>query len=278
LINGAELGVETKRQIVFMPTDDFLFGWMKVKQVINFYEDFYPDFDRAKALEYLSFMELTEDTKVGTLSTGMKARLKLVVTMARNASLYLLDEPLNGIDPISRERIINMIVSGLNEESTMIISSYLVSELETILDEVIFLDKGTVVLAGNAEKFRMESFTQFIGSDFYAMITGHLQAEGIDLFSMLVLALLTAFVSVVTLVMTIYAAISIRRSILAEKKFGGFLSLMVFLLLGWLIGKITEFIFFVFFKLGLLVESSFNFILKPFKAERVQSAIDKIIG
>lgn len=156
LINGAELGVETKRQIAFMPTDDFLFGWMKVKQVINFYQDFYPDFDKAKASEYLSFMELSEDTKVGTLSTGMKARLKLVVTMARKAGLYLLDEPLNGIDPISRERIIKMIVSGLNEESAMIISSHLVSELETILDEVIFLDRGTVVLAGNAEKFRME--------------------------------------------------------------------------------------------------------------------------
>lgn len=155
-INGSSIGEATKRQTAFMPTDDFLFGWMKVKMILDFYDDLYEDFDRSRALEFLAFMDIKEDHKVSALSTGMKARLKLVVTMARKASLYLLDEPLNGIDPISREKIIKMIITALSDDSTMIITSHLVSELETILDEVIFLDKGSVVLAGDAEKFRMD--------------------------------------------------------------------------------------------------------------------------
>jgi len=155
-INGFRPGVETKRKTAFMPTEDFLFSWMKIKRVLDFYEDMYEDFDRSKALEHIKFMELEEDKKVGALSTGMKARLKLAVTMARNADLYLLDEPLNGIDPVSRDKIIKIIISSLSEEKTMIISSHLVNELEAILDEVIFLDKGAVILSGNAEKFRLE--------------------------------------------------------------------------------------------------------------------------
>lgn len=128
-----------------------------------------------------------------------------------------------------------------------------------ILEGFLFLLVFLALLAVNFLGIYGEPFTQFIGSDFYAMITGHLQAEGINLWSVLALVLLEAFVSVVVLVLTIYAAISIRRSILAEKKFGGFLSLLVFLLLGWLIGKITEFIFYMFFKFGILVESSINY-------------------
>jgi len=155
-INGVPLGTETKKQIAFMPSEDYLFGWMRIKTVLDFFEDLYEDFDRSKALEYLAFMDLKEEMKVSALSTGMKARLKLVVTLARNTRIYLLDEPLNGIDPISRERIIKMIVSALREDSTLMITSHLVNELETVLDNVIFLDHGNVMLAGDAEEFRIE--------------------------------------------------------------------------------------------------------------------------
>ncbi|AHF09517.1 MULTISPECIES: ABC transporter ATP-binding protein [Dehalobacter] len=155
-VMGYPIGAETKKLTAFMPTDDFLFGWMKIDGILSFYTDMYEDFDQNKALEYLTFMELQENMKVSSLSTGMKARLKLAVTMARKARLYLLDEPLNGIDPISREKIVKMIMGAFRDDCAVIISSHLVSELETILDEVIFLDRGTVVLAGDAEKFRLE--------------------------------------------------------------------------------------------------------------------------
>lgn len=155
-INGSEIGADTKKQTAFMPTEDFLFNWMKVKMALKFYADMYEDFDHNKALEYLKFMELEQGMKVGHLSTGMKARLKLILTLARDAKLYLLDEPLNGIDPISRDKTLKLIVSALKEDCAIIISSHLVSELETVLDEVIFLDKGTVVLSGDTEKFRIE--------------------------------------------------------------------------------------------------------------------------
>jgi len=155
-ISGCPVGPETRSHTAFMPTEDFLFHWMKVKGILGFYQDMYADFDRRKALEYLQEMELNEDMKVGSLSTGMKVRLKLAVTMARNAGLYLLDEPLNGIDPVSRDKILKVIVSSLREDSTLIVTSHLVSELESILDEVIFLDKGNVILAGGAEELRME--------------------------------------------------------------------------------------------------------------------------
>ncbi len=130
IINGSTVGVESKKYTAFMPTEDFLAKWMKIKMVLDFYADMYEDFDRNQAQQSLEQMELREDMKVSSLSTGMKARLKMVVTMARKASLYLLDEPLNGIDLISRDKIMKMIVSSLREDCTVIISSHLVSELE----------------------------------------------------------------------------------------------------------------------------------------------------
>ena len=155
-INGKNVGAETKKSTSFMATEDFLFNWMKIKKILEFYADMYDDFDKDRANIFLEQMELKADMKVSSLSTGMKARLKLVVTLARKADLYLLDEPLNGVDLISRDKILKVIVSSLREDCTLIISSHLVSELEAIMEEVIFLDRGTVVLAGNSEQFRLE--------------------------------------------------------------------------------------------------------------------------
>ncbi|TCO74782.1 ABC transporter ATP-binding protein [Marinisporobacter balticus] len=151
-----KIGKESKQMVSYMPTSNHLPKWMKIEQCIGYYDDYFEDFDREKAKELIDFMGLKENLKVGALSTGMLGRLKLSLVLSRNAKLYVLDEPLNGIDPISREKIMQTILNACQEENTVIISSHLVKELETILDEVIFLEKGNVVLSGNAENFRIE--------------------------------------------------------------------------------------------------------------------------
>lgn len=155
-INGEPIQTKTKEWVSYMPTDDYLYGWMKIKRVFQFYEDLYADFDRKEAESLLAYMDLTDDLKVASLSTGMKGRLKLAVTLARKVPIYMLDEPLNGIDPVSREKIMKAIVGKTSENSTFLISSHLVSELETILDEVIFLNEGSIYIQGEAESLRQK--------------------------------------------------------------------------------------------------------------------------
>ncbi|MCT4621827.1 MAG: ABC transporter ATP-binding protein [Marinisporobacter sp.] len=150
------IGTETKKIVSYMPTSNHLPKWMKIKGCIKYFDDMFEDFDQEKAKETIKFMGLNEDQKVGALSTGMLGRLKLSLVLSRDAKLYILDEPLNGIDPVSREKIMETILNACDEEKTLIISSHLVKELERILDEVIFIDKGNVALAGNAEDFRIE--------------------------------------------------------------------------------------------------------------------------
>lgn len=150
------IGTETKKIVSYMPTSNHLPKWMKIKGCIKYFDDMFEDFDQEKAKETIKFMGLNEDQKVGALSTGMLGRLKLSLVLSRDAKLYILDEPLNGIDPVSREKIMETILNACDEEKTLIISSHLVKELERILDEVIFIDKGKVALAGNAEDFRIE--------------------------------------------------------------------------------------------------------------------------
>lgn len=151
-----KIGKQSKKIVSYMPTSNQIPKWMKIKQCIGYYDDYFEDFDKEKAKELIDFMGLKENLRAGALSTGMLGRLKLSLVLSRNAKLYVLDEPLNGIDPISREKIMEAILNACNEENTMIISSHLVKELERILDEVIFLEKGNVVLSGNAENFRIE--------------------------------------------------------------------------------------------------------------------------
>ena len=139
-----------------MPTENFVYGWMKVKESIKFYADMYPDFDRAKAVELVKFMELDMNQKVGSLSTGQRARLKITLIISRRAKIYMLDEPLNGLDPISRTKIKECIIEQFNPEGVMIISTHLVNEIEQILDEVIFLGHGQVVLQGETEALRVQ--------------------------------------------------------------------------------------------------------------------------
>ena len=147
---------KTKALVAYMPTENFVYSWMKVKEAVNFYRDMYLDFDMKKALELLEFMDIDLNQKVGSLSTGQRARLKITLTISRKVKIYMLDEPLNVLDPISRAKIKECIIDQFDEGSTMIISTHLVDEIEQILDEVIFLDKGEVVLQGETEEMRMK--------------------------------------------------------------------------------------------------------------------------
>lgn len=146
----------TRSKVAYMPTENFVYGWMRVKDGIRFYKDMYSDFNEAKALELMAFMELDLNQKVSSLSTGQRARLKISLTICRDAKVVMLDEPLNGLDPVSRSKIKECIIEQFNEESTMILSTHLVTEIEQILDEVIFLGNGRIILQGKAEDLRFE--------------------------------------------------------------------------------------------------------------------------
>lgn len=147
---------KTRNKVAFMPTENFVYGWMRVSDALKFYADMYADFDHARANELIDFMELDRGQKVSSLSTGQKARLKITLTIARKAKIYMLDEPLNGLDPISRAKIKECIIDQFDSEGVMLISTHLVSEIEQILDEVIFLNHGEVVLRGGTEALRIE--------------------------------------------------------------------------------------------------------------------------
>ena len=156
LIDGQEPGVYTKSIVSYLPDNEYLPNWMKVRDAIKYFKDFYLDFDEAKAKELLLFMNLDENSTVKSLSKGMKEKLKLTLILSRNAKLYILDEPLGGVDPTAREKILNAIVNSFNENSSMIITTHLVNDMERIFDDVAFISNGEIVLQGNAEELRME--------------------------------------------------------------------------------------------------------------------------
>lgn len=154
-ILGEKPSRRTKAQIAFVPEIDNLYRWMKVQDVLDFTAAFYDDWQTDRAGELLEFMRLDPSKKISSLSKGMRARLKLVLALARRAPLILLDEPFSGIDPSSRDRIAESIVRQFkSEEQTMIISTHAVGDTEQLFDAVVFLDEGTVSLQGNAEDLR----------------------------------------------------------------------------------------------------------------------------
>lgn len=155
-ICGEKPSHKTRAYVAYMPTENFVYGWMRVKDALSFYKDMYEDFDMTRATELLKFMELDMNQKVASLSTGQRARLKITLVISRRARVYMLDEPLNGLDPISRTKIKECIIDQFNAEGVMLISTHLVNEIEQILDEVIFLDHGSVILQGETEAMRIQ--------------------------------------------------------------------------------------------------------------------------
>ncbi|HEY8890853.1 MAG TPA: ABC transporter ATP-binding protein [Clostridium sp.] len=156
LIDGQIPGVYTKSIVSYLPDNEYLLKWMKIKDAVRYFKDFYSDFDEIKAKELLVFMNLDENSSVKSLSKGMKEKLKLTLVLSRKAKLYILDEPLGGVDPTAREKILNAIVNNFSAESSMIITTHLVNDIERIFDEVAFISDGEIVLKGNAEELRMD--------------------------------------------------------------------------------------------------------------------------
>ena len=153
-IDNKKPGVYTKSIVSYLPEVNYLYKWMKIKDTLAFFKDLYTDFNIGKAKESLKFMELEEEEKVTSLSKGMMGRLKLTLALSRKSKVYLLDEPLNGIDPISREKIITSILDSYNEEASILINSHLIYYIEKLLDYVFFLSEGRIILSGDAEELR----------------------------------------------------------------------------------------------------------------------------
>jgi len=154
LIKGQKIGVETKKVISYLPERTYLNKQMKVSEVISYFEDFYDNFNSEKAKKLLKDLDLDINQKLTKMSKGMQEKVQLVLVMSRTADLYVLDEPLGGVDPATRDYILDTILSNFNENASVIISTHLISDVEKILDEVIFIDKGQIVLQSDADILR----------------------------------------------------------------------------------------------------------------------------
>ena len=154
LIEGNKIGVETKKVVSYLPERTYLNKQMKVSEVIDYFEEFYDDFDSAKAKKLLKELDLDINQNLSKMSKGMQEKVQLVLVMSRSADLYILDEPLGGVDPATRDYILDTILSNFNENASVIISTHLISDIERILDEVIFIDKGKIILQSDADKLR----------------------------------------------------------------------------------------------------------------------------
>lgn len=156
LYQGHPLSYHDKAEIAYMSTEPFFYSFMKVKDVGKYYADFFEDFDEMRFRSLLERMQLSPDDKAHTLSSGMAAKLKLAATLARRARLYLLDEPLNGIDLVARDRIMQTITETSSPENTIVMSTHLVDEIEDTIDSAIFVKEGEIALAGTTEELRRE--------------------------------------------------------------------------------------------------------------------------
>lgn len=154
LINGNKPGVESKKIISYLPERTYLDKSQTPLEVINYFSIFYEDFNKEKALNLLNALNLETNKKISKMSKGMQEKLQLILVMSREADLYILDEPLGGVDPATRDYILDTILSNFKEGSSVLISTHLISDIERILDEVVFIDKGEVILTASTDEFR----------------------------------------------------------------------------------------------------------------------------
>ncbi len=155
-LNGKSIGQDTKKEIAYMPTEPYFYDWMTVKDTKKYYMDFFDDFDESIFVELLEKMELTENLKCKNLSSGMTAKLKIALALSRKVKVYLLDEPLNGIDLIARDTVMNTIISCLSEDVALVVSSHLVEELEAFANKAVFIKNGDLLDICDIETLRME--------------------------------------------------------------------------------------------------------------------------
>ena len=154
LIEGNKPGIDTKKKVAYLPERTYLNMNVKVTDLLKYFEDFYDDFDINKATELLKKLNIDGNDKLKTMSKGTKEKVQLILVMSRKADLYVLDEPIGGVDPAGRDYILETILTNFNEDSSLLISTHLISDIENILDDVIFIKNGKIVLNENAENIR----------------------------------------------------------------------------------------------------------------------------
>ncbi len=156
LVDGRHPGVESKRIVSYLPDNNYLNSYMTVGQIVTFFKDFYEDFREELAYEMLTRLGISSDSKLKTLSKGNKEKVCLILTMSRNARLYVLDEPIAGVDPAARDYVIQTIINNYNPEASVLISTHLISDIEQVLDDVIFIKDGNIVLHKSVDDIRQE--------------------------------------------------------------------------------------------------------------------------
>ena len=154
LINGIEPGIETKKIVSYLPERTYLNDWMNVNNIIDFFGDFYQDFNKQKAYDMLRRLGVDPALRLKTMSKGTKEKVQLILVMSREAELYLLDEPIGGVDPAARDYILDTIISNYSENATILISTHLIADVEKVLDEVIFINQGNIVLVSTVDDIR----------------------------------------------------------------------------------------------------------------------------
>ena len=156
LIDGKNIGVETKKIVSYLPERSYLSPGMKVKEAVKFFDEFYDDFDSERANAMLDELGLDKESRLKSLSKGNREKVQLIMVMSRNAKLYLLDEPMGGVDPAARDYILKTIIRNYSENATVIISTHLIQDVEQILDEVVFLKEGNIMLHRDVDELREE--------------------------------------------------------------------------------------------------------------------------
>lgn len=171
LYNGTKIGPWSRREIAYMSTEPYFYNWMTVKDVGRYYQDFFEDFSMEQYEHLMKRMDLSMDLKTKALSSGMMAKLKIAVTMARKARIYLLDEPLNGIDLLARDEIMKTVLEVVGTDVTLVLSSHLVDELEKIVDHAVYIKNGTVAAFKDVEALQKQEGKTVV--DLYREIYGH---------------------------------------------------------------------------------------------------------
>ncbi|MCQ2450367.1 MAG: ABC transporter ATP-binding protein [Clostridia bacterium] len=153
-IDGMPIGVDTKKIVSYLPDHNFLAPWRSVKGMLDYFADFYADFDRSRAEQMLTSLNIDLKSKIKTLSKGNQEKVSLILTMSRRAKLYVLDEPIAAVDPATRDYILRTILTNYDSDATIIISTHLISDIETILNDVIMINTGNLVVADSVENIK----------------------------------------------------------------------------------------------------------------------------
>lgn len=156
LVDGKPIGVESKAVVSYLPERPYFPDTMRISEMLDFFEDFYQDFQREVAEGMLKTLELNPKSKISALSKGNREKVQLVLVMSRRAKVYLLDEPMGGVDPAARDFILKTILTNYNEDASVLISTHLISDVENVLDDVVFIKQGNLVLYKSVDEIRME--------------------------------------------------------------------------------------------------------------------------